>query len=142
MVAVLKKYWILIAIVAFLFGRWVLSLFTGESVKKKVLTNVSVSESNLSDAQAANIADRLFDAMDDPTTYFNGEIVDILEPLSKPDFKKVYEAFGKRYYDTILKGEGGWLFNSQVDLLTWLTYEVKGDTLTEAKKRLAHLQIF
>ncbi|WP_421809424.1 hypothetical protein [Flagellimonas sp.] len=137
-----RKYWIVIAVLLFLFGTWLASFFTGKSPKKKVFKDVDESKSNMTDEQASHVANRLFDAMDDPTTYFNDEIIDILKPLGKADLKKVYDQFGQRHYDTILKGEGGWLFNDRLDLFMWLDYEVKGDLLIRAKTELAHLEIF
>jgi hypothetical protein len=87
---------------------------------------VDQTKSTISDTLANTYANQLFNAMKDAGT--NTDLIyTVLEKLQKKDdFRKVYNAFGKRSY--LGFGETGWAGyltgDAQLDLVEWFDAEV------------------
>jgi hypothetical protein len=104
------------------------SVFKDKTVGAKDFISVSVDtkKSTISDAEANNYANQLFNAMDGFGTNSNA-IYTVLNKLqNKDDFRKVYNAFGKKsYYIDGSPTASAYIFGySNLDLIEWLDKEV------------------
>ncbi len=88
--------------------------------------------SSLTKAEARHKAELLYAAMKGMGT--NEELVfQVLKDLSFADYGKVYNEFGKRYYNALV-GEGGWnVFTGEEDLNVWLISELTKGELEDLK---------
>ena len=109
-----------------------------KDVPPKLDQNPKFPKSDLSQAQAMAIADRLYAAMAQVGTD-EAEIFDALNGLTYNDFVKVYDAFGKRQYSLTWGNVGDPLTSSKHHLITWLTNELNADEIKQLEKIIPNL---
>jgi hypothetical protein len=115
---------------------------TGESIvgSKFIEQNVDETKTTISDAQAKNYAENLFQAFNYTFGTDKGVIESVFSKLNPEDFKKVYNAYGKRSYSALTGGTPSpltFFWNMEnIDLISWLNYELGfGDGALKSKIR-------
>jgi hypothetical protein len=115
---------------------------TGESIvgSKFIEQNVDETKTTISDAQAKNYAENLFQAFNYTFGTDKGVIESVFSKLNPEDFKKVYNAYGKRSYSALTGGTPSpltFFWNMEnLDLISWLNYELGfGDGALKSKIR-------
>lgn len=115
---------------------------SGESIKgaKFIEQDIDESKTTISDAQAKNYAENLFQAFNYNFGTDKGVIDAVFTRLNPEDFKKVYNSYGRRSYSPITGGTPSpltYLWNSEdLDLISWLNYELGlGDGALKTKIR-------
>ncbi len=114
----------------------------GESIvgSKFIEQDVDETKTTITDAQAKNYAENLLQAFNYTFGTDKGVIESVFSKLHPEDFKKVYNAFGKRSYSALTGGTPSpltYLWNSEnLDLISWLNYELGvGDGALKTKIR-------
>ncbi|GIJ93010.1 hypothetical protein CAPN001_08510 [Capnocytophaga stomatis] len=93
-----------------------------------------VSGAGISEAEATTKAEQLFQAMNVLSGTDEEVIYNTLRGISKADYNMIYNAFGLRYYNTVLgEGSPAWL-GSLFDLNMWLVHELTVKELAELKQ--------
>jgi hypothetical protein len=115
---------------------------TGESIKggKFIEQEVDETKTTISDAQAKNYAENLFQAFNYTYGTDKGIIDSVFSRINPEDFKKVYNAYGKRSYSAITGGTPSpltFFWNMEnLDLIAWLNAELGfGDGTLKTKIR-------
>jgi len=135
----LKRYWIylmpvlLLIIVFAFFKNSVLDFF---SPQDKSFKSLSVYGSTISDLEAKEYAERLYTYMAQFFGTNEAGIFDVFKHLySKGDFAKVYNNFGLKPYDDLF-GLSAYneSWGENLDLLSWLSYELSSSDFEKLKK--------
>lgn len=93
-----------------------------------------VSGAGISEAEATTKAEQLFQAMNVLSGTDEEVIYNTLRGISKADYNMIYNAFGLRYYSTILgEGSPSWI-GSLFDLNMWIVHELTVKELEELKR--------
>jgi hypothetical protein len=115
---------------------------TGEGVKggKFVEQDIDETKTTISDTQAKNYAENLFQAFNYTYGTDKGVIDGVFSKLNPEDFKKVYNAYGRRSYSGITGGTPSvltyWFNSENLDLISWLNNELGlGDGSLKTKIR-------
>jgi hypothetical protein len=115
---------------------------TGESIvgSKFIEQDVDETKTTITDAQAKNYAENLFQAFNYTFGTDKGVIENVFSKLNPEDFKKVYNAYGKRSYSALTGGTPSpltFFWNMEnIDLISWLNYELGfGDGALKSKIR-------
>jgi hypothetical protein len=115
---------------------------TGESIvgSKFIEQDVDETKTTISNAQAKNYAENLFQAFNYTFGTDKGVIDGVFSKLNPEDFKKVYNAYGKRSYSALTGGTPSpltFFWNMEnIDLISWLNYELGfGDGALKSKIR-------
>lgn len=116
--------------------------FSGEGLQggKFIEQDVDETKTTISDAQAKNYAENLFQAFNYTFGTDKGVIENVFSKLNPEDFKKVYNAYGKRSYSALTGGTPSpltyWFNMENIDLISWLNYELGfGDSALKGKIR-------
>jgi hypothetical protein len=114
----------------------------GESIKggKFVEQDIDETKTTITDAQAKNYAENLFQAFNYTFGTDKSVIDGVFSKLNPEDFKKVYNAYGKRSYSALTGGTPSpltFFWNMEnIDLISWLNYELGfGDGALKTKIR-------
>ncbi len=114
----------------------------GESIEgsKFIEQDIDESKTTITDAQAKNYAESLLQAFNYTFGTDKSVIDSVFSKLNPEDFKKVYNAFGKRSYSALTGGTPSpltFFWNMEnIDLIAWLNYELGlGDGALKAKIR-------
>lgn len=114
----------------------------GESIKggKFIVQEIDDTKTTITDAQAKNYAENLFQAFNYTYGTDKGIIDNVFSKLNPEDFKKVYNAYGKRSYSGFTGGTPSvltYLWNTEnLDLIAWLNAELGfGDGSLKTKIR-------
>ena len=101
-------------------------------LKDTTFKRLSSIGSTLNDTEVRDQTNKLYIAMngygtDEETIY------SVLEDISLPNFNKIYNEFGKKYYDQNLGINGNVVFDFKLDLLGWLNAELNDSELNHLK---------
>jgi hypothetical protein len=114
----------------------------GESItgSKFIEQDIDETKTTITDAQAKNYAENLLQAFNYTFGTDKGVIDGVFSKLNPEDFKKVYNAFGKRSYSALTGGTPSpltFFWNMEnIDLISWLNYELGvGDGALKTKIR-------
>lgn len=121
----------LIAVIVFLiYSIWdkIISFLNGTPFKR-----LNVLGSTFSDTTAKEKSEAIYLAMNGYGTD-ESAIYSILKGISLPNFNKIYNFFGKKYYDQQLGINGNPVFDFKLDLLGWLNQELSESELEHLKK--------
>ena len=115
---------------------------SGQSIKggKFIIQDIDESQTTITDAQAKNYAENLFQAFNYTFGTDKGVIDGVFTQLNPEDFNKVYNAYGRRSYSSVTGGTPSpltYLWNREdLDLISWLNYELGlGDGALKTKIR-------
>ncbi|WP_026777751.1 hypothetical protein [Polaribacter sp. Hel_I_88] len=97
---------------------------------KKPINKLSEIGSTISTDEANFIAQSLYNAMYNFGTD-EAKIFDLLSNLTKPNFNKIYNSFGTKYYNEETGSYGNPLLDDNLDLWGWLNSELTGDEIKE-----------
>lgn len=127
----LSKNLILVSIIVFLiYSIWdkIISFIKGTPLKR-----LNTIGATFSDTKALEISESLYISMHrygtDEEKIFNS-----LKDISLPNFNKVYNSFGKRYYSQEMGIDGTILLDTKIDLLGWLNAELNDSELEYLKE--------
>jgi hypothetical protein len=107
---------------------------------KFIEQDIDETKTRITDAQAKNYAENLFDAFNYTFGTDKGVIDGVFSKLNSEDFKKVYNAYGKRTYSSLTGGTPSvltyWFNSGDLDLVSWLNNELGvGDGALKTKIR-------
>lgn len=115
---------------------------TGQAIKggKFIIQDIDETKTTISDTQAKNYAENLLQAFNYTFGTDKGIIDNVFSRLNPEDFKKVYNAYGKRSYSGLTGGTPSpltYLWNTEnLDLIAWLNAELGlGDGALKTKIR-------
>jgi hypothetical protein len=115
---------------------------SGQAIKggKFIVQDIDETKTTISDTQAKNYAENLFQAFNYTFGTDKGIIDNVFSRLNPEDFKKVYNAYGKRSYSGLTGGTPSpltYLWNTEnLDLIAWLNAELGlGDGALKTKIR-------
>ncbi len=126
-----KKYWYLLTIPVFYLVYKKISSVNEDNSDKLIIKDVSGA--TLTDVDADRIATVLYEAMGGYGTK-EDVIYEELKGMSKPNFNKVYNAFGVRYYNPVIGTESDWALGDKRNLWYWLNAELNLSELSQLKK--------
>lgn len=119
----------------------ILGLLAYLKPKSKRFVPINDVGSNISDTKAHSIAAQLWSAIITIKGTDERAIKNALYGLSKEDFNKVYNAFGKRQYSMFFGNQGDPLTSDKHDLITILQNELSYKELEELRLSNPNLPI-